>query len=230
MRSARSGAPLRLRVVLAADVSALVLASSIEEPGTMWSLERAKHVLRTYGRAGAVTYLAVSTSVTAGFYVAIENHVDVKKWVGIKGELIALPLSTLALAFFSSAARVAIWGEAEGGIRRRLAERQNEIVWLRQLKRKTRPLQHAAVPSHRVNTALLNPNPTPNTDDDPDAEPSRLQKLLLGPGSHLLLAVMCSKALIPLKLPVAVALTPYVHRLEQRLLRRAAQQAGRGEP
>jgi hypothetical protein len=39
-----------------------------------------------------------------------------------------------------------------------------------------------------------------------------LQKLLLGPGSHIVLAVMCSKACIPIKLPVALALTPYVHR------------------
>jgi hypothetical protein len=38
----------------------------------------------------------------------------------------------------------------------------------------------------------------------------------------VLLAVMCSKAMIPLKLPVAVALTPYVHRLERRLLERLA--------
>eukprot|EP00878_Enallax_costatus_P008259 GHUV01008635.1.p1 GENE.GHUV01008635.1~~GHUV01008635.1.p1 ORF type:complete len:123 (+),score=8.34 GHUV01008635.1:191-559(+) len=62
-------------------------------------------------------------------------------------------------------------------------------------------------------------------DTDPDSEPSALQKMLLGPGSHLALAILCSKACIPLKLPVAVALTPYVHRLEQRFLHRAVQQA-----
>lgn len=56
--------------------------------------------------------------------------------------------------------------------------------------------------------------------DDPDGEPSWMQKVLLGPGSHLALAILCSKAMIPLKLPVAVALTPYVYRLEQRLLPR----------
>jgi hypothetical protein len=48
--------------------------------------------------------------------------------------------------------------------------------------------------------------------DDPDAEPGLLQKVLLGPGSHLALAIICSKAMIPIKLPVAVALTPYVYR------------------
>ncbi|GBF99259.1 hypothetical protein Rsub_11784 [Raphidocelis subcapitata] len=108
----------------------------------MWDLARAKQVLKTYGRAGAVTYLGLSSMVTTGFYIAIKNNVDVKKLVGIK--------------------------------------------------------------------------------DEPDAEPSRFQKLLLGPGSHVLLAVMCSKAMIPVKLPVAVALTPYVHRLEKRLLQRIA--------
>lgn len=61
--------------------------------------------------------------------------------------------------------------------------------------------------------------------DDPDAEPGLLQKVLLGPGSHLALAIICSKAMIPIKLPVAVALTPYVYRLEQRLLPRIQQAA-----
>lgn len=48
--------------------------------------------------------------------------------------------------------------------------------------------------------------------DEPDAEPGILQKVLLGPGSHLALAILCSKAMIPIKLPVAAALTPYVYR------------------
>jgi hypothetical protein len=48
--------------------------------------------------------------------------------------------------------------------------------------------------------------------DEPDGEPGMLQKLLLGPGSHLALAVLCSKAMIPIKLPIAVAITPYVYR------------------
>jgi hypothetical protein len=73
-------------------------------------------------------------------------------------------------------------------------------------RRLTHPSTHA-IP----NSTLPPPNPAP-AEDDPDAEPSRLQKLLLGPGSHLVLAIVCSKAMIPLKLPVAVALTPYVHR------------------
>ncbi|KAF6254219.1 hypothetical protein COO60DRAFT_1542479 [Scenedesmus sp. NREL 46B-D3] len=62
-------------------------------------------------------------------------------------------------------------------------------------------------------------------EDEPEGEPSMLQKLLLGPGSHLVLAIMCSKACIPIKLPVALALTPYVNRLEQRFFQRAVQQA-----
>lgn len=59
-------------------------------------------------------------------------------------------------------------------------------------------------------------------EEDPDKHPSLLQKALLGPGSHLALAILCSKAMIPIKLPVAVALTPYVHRLQQKLLQNAA--------
>lgn len=39
-----------------------------------------------------------------------------------------------------------------------------------------------------------------------------MHKLLLGPGSHVALAILCSKAMIPIKLPIAVALTPYVYR------------------
>ena len=46
-----------------------------------------------------------------------------------------------------------------------------------------------------------------------------MQRLLLGPGSHLALAILCSKVFIPLKLPVAMALTPYVHKhVTQRLI------------
>eukprot|EP00877_Chromochloris_zofingiensis_P002492 jgi/Chrzof1/12243/Cz06g26240.t1 len=60
--------------------------------------------------------------------------------------------------------------------------------------------------------------------DDPDKDPTWLQRVLLGPGSHLALAILCSKVMIPIKLPVAAALTPYVHRLEQRILQRAAVQ------
>jgi hypothetical protein len=48
--------------------------------------------------------------------------------------------------------------------------------------------------------------------DEPDAEPGWLQNILLGPGSHFALAILCSKAMIPIKLPIAMALTPYVYR------------------
>lgn len=54
--------------------------------------------------------------------------------------------------------------------------------------------------------------PPKHTEDDPDREQSKLEKLLLGPGSHLALAMLCSKMCIPLKLPVAAGLTPYVYR------------------
>jgi hypothetical protein len=62
------------------------------------------------------------------------------------------------------------------------------------------------------------------------ALPPWLQGALAGPGSHLALAVLCSKAMIPIKLPVAVALTPYVARLEARIFgtRRAASSGGGG--
>ena len=56
------------------------------------------------------------------------------------------------------------------------------------------------------------PPPTPIPADDPDAEPSWIQKALLGPGSHLALAILCSKVMIPIKLPIALAITPYVYR------------------
>lgn len=58
------------------------------------------------------------------------------------------------------------------------------------------------------------------------AMPPWLQSALAGPGSHLALAVLCSKAMIPIKLPVAVALTPYVARLEARIFGRRAASAG----
>jgi hypothetical protein len=66
------------------------------------------------------------------------------------------------------------------------------------------PPAHACTPQ---------PTPTPSpTPEDPDAEPSWLQSVLLGPGSHLALAILCSKACIPVKVPVAAVLTPYVYR------------------
>lgn len=43
-----------------------------------------------------------------------------------------------------------------------------------------------------------------------------MSKLLVGSGSHLALAIVCSKACIPLKVPLAAALTPYVYRCTMR--------------
>lgn len=78
-----------------------------------FNLAALKNGLKKYGRTGVVVYLGLSTCVTAsmylaplkvgksapshhkqctifiilaGFYVAIEQHVDVKKILGIKGE------------------------------------------------------------------------------------------------------------------------------------------------
>jgi hypothetical protein len=39
-----------------------------------------------------------------------------------------------------------------------------------------------------------------------------MQRLLVEKGSNLALAMLCSKMFIPIKIPVAVALTPYVQR------------------
>eukprot|EP00983_Pelagomonas_calceolata_P034271 1073838-Pelagomonas_calceolata.AAC.1 len=50
------------------------------------------------------------------------------------------------------------------------------------------------------------------TADDNDGEPSWLEKVFTGKGSSLALAFVCSKAMVPIKLPVAAAITPYVHR------------------
>lgn len=48
--------------------------------------------------------------------------------------------------------------------------------------------------------------------DDPDKEPTFIERMISGKGSSIALAMLCSKAMVPIKLPVAVALTPYVHR------------------
>ncbi|KAG2448982.1 hypothetical protein HYH02_005736 [Chlamydomonas schloesseri] len=44
-------------------------------------------------------------------------------------------------------------------------------------------------------------------------EPSFVERFLIGKGSNLALAILCSKMLIPVKVPAAMALTPYVQRL-----------------
>lgn len=48
--------------------------------------------------------------------------------------------------------------------------------------------------------------------DDPGREPSWFESLLVGKGSNLALAILCSKFCVPIKVPMAVAITPYVHR------------------
>lgn len=54
--------------------------------------------------------------------------------------------------------------------------------------------------------------PSEEQQEEEDRQPSFAQKFLLGSGSTLALAILCSKMTVPIKLPVAVALTPYVHR------------------
>ncbi len=54
--------------------------------------------------------------------------------------------------------------------------------------------------------------PCPLADSDPEEEPNWLSKALLGPGSHLALAILCSKVMIPIKVPAAAVLTPYIYR------------------
>jgi len=45
--------------------------------------------------------------------------------------------------------------------------------------------------------------------------------MFTGKGSSLALAFVCSKAMVPIKLPVAAAITPYVHRYAIALLQNA---------
>lgn len=111
-------------------------------PASFFNMERLRAGLKKYGRTGLYTYLGFSTCVTASIYVALENHVDVKKVLGIK-------------------------------------------------------------------------------EDDPDKEPSFVEKYLIGKGSNLALAVICSKMLVPVKLPVAMAVTPYVQRFVESFAKKA---------
>mmetsp|Transcript_21474 Transcript_21474/g.59472 ORF Transcript_21474/g.59472 Transcript_21474/m.59472 type:complete len:117 (-) Transcript_21474:600-950(-) len=104
-----------------------------------WSYASLKASLQKYGRTGVFVYLGLSTCVTAGFYVAIESHVDVRHLLGVK--------------------------------------------------------------------------------HDNDGEPSWLEKVFTGKGSSLALAFVCSKAMVPIKLPVAAAITPYVHRMTQNIFK-----------
>ncbi len=50
--------------------------------------------------------------------------------------------------------------------------------------------------------------------EEPGKEPSWLESMLIGKGSSLALAILCGKAMVPIKIPVALAVTPYVHRSE----------------
>uniref|UniRef100_A0A7S0URE8 DUF1279 domain-containing protein n=1 Tax=Polytomella parva TaxID=51329 RepID=A0A7S0URE8_9CHLO len=101
------------------------------------SYQKLKGGLQKYGKTGLFTYIGLSACVTTGFYVAIENNVDVAKLLGIKS--------------------------------------------------------------------------------DPNKEPGFAEKYLLGKGSSIALAIICSKMLVPLKLPAALALTPYVQRFLERM-------------
>ncbi len=56
------------------------------------------------------------------------------------------------------------------------------------------------------------PHCGPPPSDDPNKEPSWIESVLIGKGSNLALAVLCGKVLVPIKIPLAVAITPYVHR------------------
>lgn len=48
--------------------------------------------------------------------------------------------------------------------------------------------------------------------DDPTKEKSWFEKVFVGKAANLALAIVCSKMMVPLKLPVALALTPYAKR------------------
>ncbi|KXZ44100.1 hypothetical protein GPECTOR_74g714 [Gonium pectorale] len=104
-----------------------------------------KEGLKKYGKTGIYTYLGLSTCVTASFYVAIENHVDVRSILGLKKD----------------------------------------------------------------------------DEDQEGKEPSFVERFLIGKGSNLALAIVCSKMLIPVKVPAAMALTPYVQRLLDKFAARA---------
>ncbi|GLI69996.1 hypothetical protein VaNZ11_014729 [Volvox africanus] len=74
-------------------------------------------------------------------------------------------------------------------------------------------------------TSSYNPPWTRAEDEGVGKEPSFVERVLVGKGSNLALAFLCSKMLIPVKVPAAIALTPYVQRLIDRLAGRAARSA-----
>lgn len=59
--------------------------------------------------------------------------------------------------------------------------------------------------------------PTHNSREEERADGNWYDKYFMGKGSSLTLAFLCAKALLPIKVPVAVGLTPIVHRALQRI-------------
>jgi hypothetical protein len=55
--------------------------------------------------------------------------------------------------------------------------------------------------------------------EDPDKEPGIIEKVLFGKGSNLALAILASKVCVPVKIPVAMAITPYVQRWQEHIFR-----------
>ncbi|GLC43357.1 hypothetical protein PLESTB_001336500 [Pleodorina starrii] len=81
---------------------------------------------------------------------------------------------------------------------------------------------YVAIESHVDVRALLGMK---KDEEEDGKEPSFVERMLIGKGSNLALAFLCSKMLIPLKVPAAIALTPYVQKLVDRLAGRAARAA-----
>ncbi|KAG2495633.1 hypothetical protein HYH03_006233 [Edaphochlamys debaryana] len=77
---------------------------------------------------------------------------------------------------------------------------------------------YAAIESHVDVRKLLN---LKKEEEEEGKEPSFMDRFLIGKGSNLALAILCSKMLIPVKVPAAMALTPYVQRLINRLATQA---------
>eukprot|EP00798_Chlamydomonas_sp_ICE-L_P024638 gene24638-10260_t len=105
-----------------------------------------KQGLKQYGRTGLIVYIGVSFTFTAGFYFAIERHLDVRKIFGLNK-------------------------------------------------------------------------------DDVEREPQWYDKIpgfgfMAEKGSNLALAMLCAKFCIPIKLPLAMALTPHVHRYQEQVYKR----------
>ena len=71
---------------------------------------------------------------------------------------------------------------------------------------------HGSLSHHLMQTPIIQA-------DDPNKEHSWIETVLIGKGSNLALAMLCSKLFVPIKLPAALALTPYVHRWQERMWR-----------